>query len=113
MKEQTNEKTTQIAEMVLGIMSADGKLSRTELIALRDMAPQYLHLLNTELFDRYLDGFDGVPSFSLASRKLNDLLSSEEKNDYYSFLKAIAESDELDPKEVNLLNELKQTWDLK
>jgi hypothetical protein len=113
MNEQLNEKTNLLAEMVVGILSADGRLSRDELRALRDMSPQYINELNRQLFDRMIDGFNGFPEFYLASKKLNDFLSNEEKIGYYNFFEAIAESDELDPREENLLNQLKETWGIK
>ena len=113
MTEQLNERTILLAEMVLGILSADDRLSRDELRALRDMAPQYINQLNGQLFDRMLDGFNGVPEFYLASKKLNNVLSNEEKIGYYNFFEAIAESDELDPREEELLNQLKGTWGIK
>ena len=113
MNEQLNEKTNLLAQMVLAILSADGKLSRNELRELKRLAPQYIDHLNRQLFDRLINGFDGVPEFYLCSRKLNDLLSNEEKILYHHFFEAIAKSDELDPREERLLDELIVTWGIK
>ena len=113
MKEQLNERTILLAEMVLGILSADDRLSRDELRALRDMAPQYINQLNKQLFDRMIDGFNGVPEFYLASKKLNDVLGNEEKIGCYNFFEAIAKSDGFDHREEALLNQLIKTWGIK
>ena len=113
MKEKLSEKTNLLAEMVVGMLSVDGKLSRAELRELKRLAPQYINQLNKRLFDRMIDGFDGIPEFYLCSKKLNDILTNKEKIFYHTFFLSIAKSDELHPKEEDLLEELKKTWDIK
>ena len=113
MNKQLNEKTNLLAQMVLAMLSADGKLSRDELRELKRLAPQYIDHLNRQLFDRLINGFDGIPEFKFCSIKLNDVLSNEEKILYHHFFEAIAKSDELDPREAHLLDELIVTWDIK
>ena len=113
MNEQLNEKTNLLAQMVLAMLSADGKLSRDELRELRRLAPQYIDHLDRGLFDMLIDGFNGIPEFYLCSIKLNDVLSNEEKIGYYHFFEAIAKSDGFDHREEALLNQLIKTWGIK
>ena len=101
-----------IAEMVLGMLSADGRLSRAELRTLKRIAPQYIKHIDRDFFDRVINGFNGNPEFGNCAQALSDQLSEEEKIHYHDFFKELAESDDLDQKEEDLLNQLNQIWGL-
>ena len=93
-----NTRINLIAEMILGMLSADGKLSRAELRTLKKVSPQYLDRIDIEFLN--------------CANDLSNELSHEEKTHFYKFFREIAESDELDNSEEELLNELGKIWTL-
>ena len=107
-----NTKINLIAEMILGMLSADGKLSRAELRTLKKVSPQYLDRIDIEFLNRIINGFNGRPEFLNCANDLSNELSHEEKTHFYKFFREIAESDELDNSEEELLNELVKIWTL-
>ena len=107
-----NIKINLIAEMVLGMLSADGRLSRAELRTLKRVAPQYLDRIDLEFLNRIINGFNGSPEFLNCAKDLSDQLSDEEKSHFYNFFLELAESDELDNSEALLLSELSKIWAL-
>jgi uncharacterized tellurite resistance protein B-like protein len=107
-----NIKINLIAEMVLGLLSADGRLSRSELRTLKRLAPQYLDRIDQEYFDRVINGFNGNPEFLNCAHDLKDQLSNDEKANFYKLFMDLAVSDELDHTEEELLNKLIKVWDL-
>jgi uncharacterized tellurite resistance protein B-like protein len=107
-----NENIKLLGEMVLAMLSADGRLSRAELRELKRIAPQYIDRLDRPFFDRFFDGFNGVPEFFDCALELKDILSMEEKLHYYNFFKSIAESDEMHHSERDMLEKLIDIWNI-
>ncbi|MAS99893.1 MAG: hypothetical protein CML41_00120 [Rhodobacteraceae bacterium] len=102
-----------LGEMVLAMLSADGRLSRAELRELKRIAPQYIDRLDRPFFDRFFDGFNGVPEFYDSALELENVLTTDEKLHYYNFFKSIAESDEMHHTEQEMLNKLIDIWNIK
>ena len=102
-----------LGEMVLAILSADGRLSRAEKRELKRIGPEYLDRLDMEFFDRFFEGFNGVPEFYDCALELENSLSMDEKLHYYNFFKSIAESDEMHHTEQKMLNKLIDIWSIK
>lgn len=108
-----NETKELISEMVLGIISVDGMLSQSEIRGVRRIMPEYSDVINMNFFEKFSNGFSGIPSFFDCARKLKPTLSDEEKDRLYRMFKSIAEVDGLAEAEERMLKELTRIWNLK
>ena len=61
--------TSAIGEMTVAMCSADGIVSDIERDHIDRLKPEYLNLLDGDLFHRLLAGYKGVPNFTNKAKK--------------------------------------------
>ena len=105
-----NEQNNLIGEMILAIVSADGRITRDELKEVQRVAPKFIHKFDERWFNDFYNNFPRKPDWYDCARALNDDLSSEEKQNYYQLFEFIALSDELEHIEEVMLQRLRSIW---
>jgi uncharacterized tellurite resistance protein B-like protein len=107
-----DEQYNLIGEMILAIVSADGRITRDELREVQRVAPKFIDKFDERWFSDFFNNFPRKPDWYDCARALNDNLSSDEKNNYYELLEFIAKSDELEHVEEIMLQRLKSIWEM-
>tara|TARA_B110000014_G_C19835135_1_gene433036 strand:+ start:77 stop:415 length:339 start_codon:yes stop_codon:yes gene_type:complete len=104
--------TSAIGEMTVAMCSADGIVSDIERDHIDRLKPEYLNLLDGDLFHRLLAGYKGVPDFTDKAKEISDLLTNDEKKHFYNYFKELAECDFTDLAEQRFLDQLTEIWSL-
>ena len=104
--------TSAIGEMTVAMCSADGFVSPIERDYISDLKPEYLNLLDGDLFFRILDGYKGVPDFTDKAKEISGLITDDEKQHYYNYFKELAECDFTDKSEQRFLDQLSEIWSI-
>lgn len=104
--------TSAIGEMTVAMCSADGIVSDIELDHIDKIKPEYLNLLGADLFHRILSGYKGIPDFTDKAKEISDLITDEQKKQFYDYFKELAECDFTDETEQKFLDQLAEIWSL-
>lgn len=99
--------------MAAAMVGADGKIEQEEIAAAEQIGIQLIDTFDNTDFREYINNLDVIPQIIDLTKELNSL-DQENKETIFSYLEAIANADgDLAQEELNILNEIKEIWEIK